>query len=337
MADIARIATDGRDDVVATRRVRRAGTVHHGIRRPPPARGSGASPLWARKLGRAMFLVPALVYLALLFAYPLVYNVLLSLRQAGVIGFINDSAKFAGLANYKSALSNPALPTVVVNTAIFLVASLVVQFVIGFGLALFFTRRFPLSGLLRALILVPWLLPGVVTGSILRFMFDTSDGMINQILKDVGIIHTPIQWLSDPHLALVTVVIANIWVGIPFNMLLLHGGIQEIPRELYEAGRVDGAGTFRLFRSITVPMLRPVIAVVLILGFIYTLKAFDIIIVMTGGGPINGSQLLSTWAYTLSFTNLDFGQGAAVGTIMMLISLVCAVIYTRIYRGGEAK
>jgi multiple sugar transport system permease protein len=322
---------------LTTRRRRRGGAVRHGIRRPAPYGRPGERSLWSRKVGRAMFLVPALIYLALLFAYPLVYNILLSLRQAGVIGFVNDSAKFAGLANYRTALANPALPTVVVNTAIFLVASLVFQFVIGFGLALFFTRRFPLSGLLRALILVPWLLPGVVTGSILRFMFDTSDGMVNQVLKDLGIIHVPIQWLSDPHLALVTVIIANIWVGIPFNMLLLHGGLQEIPRELYEAGRVDGAGTLRLFRSITVPMLRPVIAVVLILGFIYTLKAFDIIIVMTGGGPINGSQLLSTWSYTLSFTNLDFGQGAAIGTLMMLVSLVCAVIYTRIYRGGESR
>ncbi len=133
---------------------------------------------------------------------------------------------------------------------------------------MFFSRRFPLNSLLRSLILIPWLLPGIVTGSILLFMFDQSNGLINTILQDLGIISAPIHFLTDPHLALITVTIANIWVGIPFNMVLLHGGIAEIPSELYEAARVDGAGRFRLFRSITLPMLRPVIAVVLILGFI---------------------------------------------------------------------
>ncbi len=277
--------------------------------------------------------MPAIVYVCLLFAYPIVYNVLLSLRQSSVIGLLNNSAGFVGLSNYHTAITNPVLPTVVENTALFVVGSIVFQFGIGFLLALFFSQRFPLSGLLRSLILVPWLLPGVVTGLVLRLMFDPTSGMVNQILSDVGLIHTPIEWLTNTHLALLTVVLANIWIGIPFNMLLLHGGLQDIPKELYEAARVDGAGRARTFWSVTVPVMRPVIAVVLVLGFIYTLKAFDIVIILTGGGPVNSTQLLSTWAYTLSFGNLDFGQGAAIGTIMMLISLVCALAYVRSYRG----
>jgi multiple sugar transport system permease protein len=268
-----------------------------------------------------------------LFAYPIAYNILLSVRQSSVIGFVQNTASFVGLTNYRVAVENPALPGVVLNTAIFMVGSLVVQFGVGFLLAMFFTQRFPLSGFLRSLILIPWLLPGVVTGLILRLMFDPSSGMINQVLSDAGIIRSPIQWLTSSHLALPVVVAANIWVGIPFNMLLLHGGLQDIPKELYEAARVDGAGRVRTFRSVTLPVMRPVIAVVLALGFIYTLKAFDIVILLTGGGPINATQLLSTWTYTLSFTNLDFGQGAAVGTIMMGISLVCALAYVRSYRG----
>ncbi len=280
-----------------------------------------------------MFLLPAVVYVLALFVYPIAYNLLLSVRQSSVIGLLQNTASFVGLTNYRVAVTNPALPGVIAHTAIFMVGSLVVQFGIGFLMALFFTQKFPLSGLLRSLILIPWLLPGVVTGLILRLMFDPSSGMINQVLSDVGLIHTPIEWLSDTNLALPVVVLANIWVGIPFNMLLLHGGLQDIPKELYEAARVDGAGRLRTFRSITLPVMRPVIAVVLVLGFIYTLKAFDIVIILTGGGPINATQLLSTWTYTLSFGNLDFGQGAAVGTLMMLISLVCALAYVRSYRG----
>jgi multiple sugar transport system permease protein len=282
---------------------------------------------------RWLFLLPAIVYVVVLFAYPIAYNILLSVRQSSIIGLLQNTASFVGLTNYRTAVNNPALPGVIAHTAIFTAGSLVVQFGLGFAMAVFFTQRFPLSGLLRSLILVPWLLPGVVTGLIIRLMFDPDSGMINQVLSDVGLIHSPIEWLSNTNLALPVVVLANIWVGIPFNMLLLHGGLQDIPKELYEAARVDGAGRLRTFRSVTVPVMRPVIAVVLVLGFIYTLKAFDIVIILTGGGPINATQLLSTWTYTLSFTNLDFGQGAAVGTLMMLISFVCALGYVRSYRG----
>jgi multiple sugar transport system permease protein len=280
-----------------------------------------------------LFLLPAVVYVLALFVYPIAYNLLLSVRRSSVIGLLQNTASFVGITNYRVAVTNPVLPGVVVNTAIFMIGSLVAQFGIGFLMALFFTQRFPLSGLLRSLILIPWLLPGVVTGLILRLMFDPNSGMVNQVLSDVGLIHSPIEWLTNTHLALPVVVLANVWVGIPFNMLLLHGGLQDIPKELYEAARVDGAGRVRTFRSITLPVMRPVIAVVLVLGFIYTLKAFDIVIILTGGGPINATQLLSTWTYTLSFSNLDFGQGAAVGTIMMAISLVCALAYVRSYRG----
>jgi multiple sugar transport system permease protein len=277
-------------------------------------------------------LLPGVVYVVLLFAYPVVYNILLSVRASGVITFLHNTGGFVGLTNYRVAVTNPVLPGVVLNTLIFMAGSLIFQFGLGFLLALFFTQRFPLSVFLRSLILIPWLLPGVVTGIVLRLMFDPSLGMVNQVLSDLGIIHAPIQWLSSSHLALFVVVLANVWVGIPFNMLLLHGGLQDIPKDLYEAAKVDGAGRVRALRSITLPLMRPVVAVVLVLGFIYTLKVFDIVVIMTGGGPINATQLLSTWSYTLSFTNLDFGQGASVGTIMMLVSLVCAVAYVRTYR-----
>ena len=235
-----------------------------------------AAPRW-------LFLLPAVAYLGALFAYPIVYNVLLSVRQSSVVGFVRGTSSFVGLTNYRAAFTNPVLPGVVLNTLVFMVGSLVAQFGLGFLLALFFSQRFPLSGLLRSLILVPWLLPGVVTGLVLRLMFDPDSGMVNQVLSDLGLLHSPVQWFANTHLALLVIVVANIWIGIPLNMLLLHGGLQDIPKELYEAARVDGAGRLRTLRSITLPVMRPVIAVVLVLGFIYTLKAFDIVVIMTGG------------------------------------------------------
>ena len=311
------------------------GATHTGVlaSSAKPERGDRARGPRRLFRGRVLFLLPAVIYLLALFAYPIVYGILLSVRQSSVITFVHNTGGFVGLTNYRLAVTNPVLPGVVWNTAIFMVGSIVMQFSLGFLIALFFTRRFPLSGFLRSLILVPWLLPGVVTGIILRMMFDPNIGMVNQVLSNLGLIHSPIEWFANTHLALLVIVLANIWIGIPFNMLLLHGGLQDIPHELYEAARVDGAGRLRTFRSITLPVMRPVIAVVLVLGFIYTLKAFDIVMIMTGGGPMNATQLLSTWAYTLSFYNLDFGQGAAVGTIMMAISLVCAFAYVRTYRG----
>jgi len=178
--------------------------------------------------GRVLFLLPAVIYLLALFAYPIVYGILLSVRQSSVITFVHNTGGFVGLTNYKMAVTNPLLPSVVWNTAIFMVGSIVMQFSIGFLIALFFTRRFPLSGFLRSLILVPWLLPGVVTGIILRMMFDPNIGMVNQVLSNLGLIHSPIEWFANTHLALLVIVLANIWIGIPFNMLLLHGGLQDL-------------------------------------------------------------------------------------------------------------
>jgi multiple sugar transport system permease protein len=138
--------------------------------------------------------------------------------------------------------------------------------------------------------------------------------------------------LSDPKHALSAVIITNIWLGIPFNMVLLHGGLQAIPDTLYEAAALDGAGPWRAFRSISWPLLRPVTSVTLLLGLIYTIKVFDVIWVMTKGGPANSSHTLATWSYQLSFVDLKFGLGAAVSQVTVLIALVFGLVYIRAQR-----
>jgi multiple sugar transport system permease protein len=196
-------------------------------------------------------------------------------------------------------------------------------------LALFFQRRFPLRGTLRALLLLPWLIPLLVSGAVFRWMYDESYGLINQVLLNLHLVKHPLPWLVDRWFALASVTLTNIWVGIPFNLVILYSGLEGLPRELYEAARVDGAGVFARFRHLTIPLMKPVIAIVLTLGLIYTVRVFDVIFVLAGGGPANSTQTLTIWSYSLSFQDLSFGQGAAVNTILLVVVLICGLAYLR--------
>ncbi len=285
---------------------------------------------------RLLFLLPTLIYLLGIFLVPIIYNLVMSFRNYTAAS-INGNAPFIGLQNYIDVFRMPAMGQTLVNTIEFVVGSIVFQAIIGMALALLFNRKFPLSQLLRTLLLIPWLLPLIVSGTAFKWIFDQNHGVLNAVLLHLHIIHAPLGWLVSPNLALISVIITNIWVGIPFNMVLFHSGLQNIPEELYEAAALDGCNKWQQFWSITVPSLKSVIAIVLMLGLIYTLKVFDVIMVLTGGGPANASQILSTWSYDLSFQNMQFGQGAAVGNIMILISLIFCFIYMRATRQSEVN
>jgi multiple sugar transport system permease protein len=232
---------------------------------------------------------------------------------------------------------DPTFWPTVVNTVLFTVGSLVFQFGLGLALAVFFRRVFPLSGVLRSLLLIPWLLPLIVSGTVWRWMLDNDSGVLNQVLLHLHLISQPVPWLVSTDKSLIAVTLVNIWVGIPFNMVILYGGLQAIPEQLYEAASIDGASAWQRFRRITLPMLRPVTLVVLTLGLIYTIKAFDIIMIVTQGGPAQSSQTLTTYAYDLSFQQLTFGRGAAVGNILILVAVVFAVVYLRSTRDTEGR
>lgn len=291
-------------------------------------------------LARAAFLAPVVLYLLAFFGYPLVYNLVMSFQHYTAGSFYTGRAPFVGFDNYASVFGDPLFTRTLLNTVVFTVASLFFQFTIGLALAVFFRRHFPLGGVLRALLLVPWLLPLIVSGTVFRWILDQDYGVLNQALLGLHLISDPVPWLSSTSVALAGVTLANIWVGIPFNMVILYGGLQGVPEQLYEAAALDGAGPWRRFRHITWPLLRPVTAVVLMLGLIYTVKVFDVIMVMTRGGPANATQTLTTWAYSLSFDELTFGRGAAVGNVLIVIAMVFAAIYLRSTRtapdGGSA-
>ena len=285
---------------------------------------------FARYAARWLFVAPAILFVAIFFGYPIVKNVTMSLEKYTTATFYTGEAPWVGIANYASVIGSSLFSTTVINTALFTVGSIVAQFILGLALALFFKRNFPLSGFLRSLLLLPWLLPLIASSAVWKWILDQDSGALNQFLGLFGVPHTP--WLVSPSLALVAVIGVNIWLGIPFNTTILYSGLQAVPEELYEAAALDGATGWKAFWSITWPSIRSVVSVVIVLGVVYTLKVVDIILGLTGGGPANSTQTLATWAYQKSFVQFEFGQGAAVSNVLIVVSLVFAMVYLYITR-----
>ncbi|WP_107101203.1 carbohydrate ABC transporter permease [Peterkaempfera griseoplana] len=283
------------------------------------------------------FLAPVVLYLAAFYAYPLYRNLDLSLRDYTVRSFVQGDAPFTGVQNYADVLHDPTFWPALAHTVIFTAVSLLSQYSIGLALAVFFTQHFPLSATLRALFLVPWLLPLIVSASTWSWMLNSESGIVNAALRGVGL--GGVNWLTSPTWSLVAVIVANIWIGVPFNLVVLYSGLQAVPDSLHEAAALDGAGAWQRFWRITFPLLRPVSAITLLLGLVYTLKVFDIIWIMTKGGPSDSSTTFATWSYRLGFGNLlpRFGPGAAVGNLLVLIALVFGLIHIRVQRKQYAS
>lgn len=285
------------------------------------------------ELAKWAFLTPALIFLLLFFGYPIVKNLTMSMQEYTTATFYTGEAPFVWWNNYAAVIRSSIFGTALLNTFVFTVGSIVGQFTIGLALAVFFKKRFPLNGVMRSLLLLPWLLPMIVSSAIWKWMLDKDSGVMNQIL---GVLHIDaVPWLTSTSVALIAVIMVNIWLGIPFNMTILYSGLQDIPDELYEAASLDGAVGWKAFIHVTWPLLRPVVSVVLILGVVYTLKVLDIILGLTGGGPSHATDTLATQSYNLSFSNFQFGEGAALGNILVLIALVFALVYLRVVRVGQ--
>lgn len=296
--------------------------------KPPAFRGGRR----AEEIAKILFVVPAALAIVALFGYPVVKNLVMSFQDYTLRTFFTGEAPWVGLQNYVAVIEDDVFTKAVVNTALFTIGSIIGQFVIGMLLALFFHKNFPLNGVLRALFLLPWLIPLIVGSAAWRAILEQDSGILNVTLQNLGIIDSPVPWLTSPDVALIAVILVNIWLGIPFNLTLLYSGLQHIPDELYEAGAMDGATGWKAFWNITLPNMRAVVGVTLMLGVIYTLKVIDIILGLTQGGPANATQTIATQSYRDSFVEFKFGQGAALSNILIAISLVFAVVYLRATR-----
>jgi len=266
-----------------------------------------------------IWLAPAFIYLLTMVGYPLIFNLVLSFQDVTSTTLLKPSKDFIGLKNYIHVISDPIFGKVLKNSFIFTFGCIFFQFTIGFALALLFNLDFPLAGSFRGLLLVTLMVPTVVVSVLFKWLLSGDFGLINEFLIT----------------ALAGVMLANIWIGISFNTMLLAPGIASISPSLYEAATIDGAGTLKRFRFITLPLLRPTIMIVLLLGFIYTFRIFGLIYAMTSGGPVNATNVLPIQAYKLSFSFFDFGQGAAANCILLSILLVAISVYLLLVSGEE--
>lgn len=273
------------------------------------------------------FILPAFVYMLVVLGYPLLYNLYLSFRNVDVKNLTKGGDIFVGLANYKALFADPTFRLVLKNTFVFTIACLIFQFTIGFALALFFNQKFKLAGPVRGMLLVSYMMPMSVTGLLGKNIFSNT-GLINDLLLKIGIAGP--EWLVTGTTAMIAVIVMNCWVGIPFNMLLLMSGLTGISNDIYEAAVIDGASWPQKFRYITLPLMKSSILAVLMLGFIYTFRAFDLMYIMTAGGPVNATDVLGTFSYVRSFTQFKFSEGSAIAMVLFACLFVVGLFYLKL-------
>ncbi|WP_240722667.1 carbohydrate ABC transporter permease [Poseidonocella sp. HB161398] len=276
-----------------------------------------------------LLVLTALGYLAVFSAWPLVYNLIMSLQEVDLFSLASFDRPFVGLDNYREVISAPEMPQILGNTAVFVIASVSLQLVLGFALALFFELRFPGASFLRGLFLAGWIMPPLVVGAIWSWILAGDFGVLNYALKSLGIIDENIFWLSDPARSLWSVIIANIWLGVPFNLILLSVGLAGIPEDLYEAAEMDGATRVQRFLTITLPLMRAQLGAVISLGTIFTLQQFDLFAGLTQGGPSNSSNVMQYWSWQLSFQEYQIGLGSVISVLMIGFVIGLAAIYVR--------
>lgn len=280
-------------------------------------------------------LIPAVLFFIIFIIYPIYFNIRLSLEDATLRTIMLPQRPFVGFENYLTIIRDSLFKKALINSLIFTTGSVFFQFTIGFSLALFLFKKFPLNKFVRSSIILGWVLAPIVVGTVWSWLLNSDYGLFNYLLKSLNIITQEIRWLTNPNIALRGVIITNVWFGIPFNMLLLTGGLSSLPQDIYEAAKIDGTNTFQKFIYITLPLMRQTIGATLMLGVIYTFRVFDLIWVMTRGGPVNATTTLPIWSYQLSFDFFNLGEGAAVANILFMIMLVIALIYIKFFAGKE--
>jgi len=281
-----------------------------------------------------LFVLPALVFMLFFVGYPILDNIRLSLVDVNVMNLASGEQPFVGFDNYRAVIGEGILGTTLWNTVVYTIGSIIIQFVIGLGFALLFSQPFRYSERLRGVVMISWLLPATITAMIFKFMF-SGDGIANHLLMEANLIREPIEWLVNPGTAMLILILANSWIGIPFNMILLTTGLTTIPRDVYESASIDGANVMQRFFKITLPLLKPAILSLLVLGFIYTFKVFDLVLITTHGGPVHATQMMSTYAYKLSFDEFKYSQGAAVSNVMFVVLLIVGFLYLRMVNREE--
>ncbi len=294
-----------------------------------------ASPLLADSLAREerrlgwTLVAPALGIVLLVALAPLGWTVWESFHHDDLrMPWLGRS--FIGLANYQELLATPRFWASLAHTAFFTAASVTLELILGLVLALAMQRAGRGRTLIRATVLVPWALPTVVAALLWRFLFQSDAGVVNAVLMAVGVLDQPVVWLAGAATAWVPVILADVWKTTPFVALLLLAGLQGIDPTLYESAAIDGAGRWRVLTRITLPLLRPAILVALIFRTLDAIRVFDLVYVLTGGGPGTATEPVALYTFSALMQNLRFGYGAALSVTIFAVAFFLAVIYVRV-------
>ncbi len=289
-----------------------------------PARDIGA---WDRlKVNRnwlgAWYMLPTAAFLILFLAYPLLLGVWLSFTDTS----IGQAGDFIGFENYEWLWDDTVFWTSVFNTLLYTVVASAIKFAVGLYLALLLNRHMPIKAIVRALVLIPFIVPTVLSAIAFWWLFDSQFSIISWSLKKIGLIATNINFLGDVWNARASVIFANVWRGVPFVAITLLAGLQTISPSLYEAATIDGARAWQRFRYITFPLLTPIIAVVMTFSVLFTFTDFQLIWVLTRGGPVNATHLMATLSYQRAILGGRLGEGAAIATAMIPFLLAAILI-----------
>ena len=268
------------------------------------------------------FMLPAAAFLVLFLAYPLILGIWISFTDAR----IGRDGVFVGIENYEWLWDDTVFWLSVFNTLLYTGVASVIKFAVGLYLAILLNRHMPFKAMIRAVVLIPFIVPTVLSAIAFWWIFDTQFSIVTWSLKQLGLISQPIDWLGDPNMARASVIFANIWRGVPFVAITLLAGLQTVSPSLYEAAIIDGASRWQVFRFITYPLLTPIIAVVMTFSVLFTFTDFQLIWAMTRGGPVNATHLMATLSYQRAILGGYLGEGSAIATAMIPFLLAAIMI-----------
>ena len=287
-----------------------------------------------KKIAPYLYVMPVLILLLIMYGYPLIKSIIMSLQDYKLTS--SGSAPFNDFANFKKMFSDTDFLLLLKNSLIYVIISVVAQFVLGLILALCLKTKFRGRGIYQSIVFLPWAFSSFVVGLMFRWSFNGEYGVVNDILMKMGIIKENVAWLGTPGLSLAVVIIAMIWMGIPFFGIMILAALQSMPDDIYEAADIDGCGMFRKFFSLTLPYIKPTIIMTVLLRTIWIFNSFDLIVIITGGGPVNYSQTLPSYMYSKAFASYDFGLASAFGVLLIVILGIYAVLFLKLSNYDKA-
>ena len=286
-----------------------------------------------KKMEPWYYVGPIFLLLVIMFGYPLIKSVVMAFQNYK-LG--NANVYFNDFANFHKMFGDKDFLLLLKNSVVYVVVSVFGQFIGGLILALCLRDKFKGRGIYQSIVFLPWAFSAFVVGLVFRWSFNGEYGVVNDVLMELGIIKKGIAWLGTPGLSLVVVILAMIWIGIPFFGIMILAALQSIPDEIYEAADMDGCGMFRKFFSLTLPYIKPTVIMTILLRTIWIFNSFDLVVIVTQGGPANYSQTLPSYMYTKAFSGYDFGLAGAFGVLLMVILGVYAVLFLKLSNYDKA-